>query len=352
MALRPSAPSTRRRLAARAGGVGSVAAAALLLVTGCSVLNGGNGSSSDSSGPNSAGLEKPNITIAAQPFVDAAPLYIAQQKGYFKQVGLNVKIVSLPSATVIIPKVADGSIDIGEGNFDSVISAQYKKVADFRFVGIASAGKPGAVEVTAMPNSGITNAQGLEGKTVATNTQSDVLFAALEADLQAANVPLDTVKFTTITHADIPQAIGTGQVPAGLQVQPYLAEAARQYGVRPVVDVFSGPTNGLPYNSYFALGKLTQQDPKTVAAFDKALAMGAADATANRKDVENILPTYTNVDPTIASLISEPTFPPSLSAKQVQRDADLMTEFNISFNTKFDAAAMCWFPPGTNTSGN
>jgi NitT/TauT family transport system substrate-binding protein len=351
MALRPSAPSTRR-LIARAGGVGSVATAALLLVTGCSVLNGGNGSSSDSSGPNSAGLEKPNITVAAQPFVDAAPLYIAQQKGYFKQVGLNVKIVSLPSATVIIPKVADGSIDIGEGNFDSVISAQYKKVADFRFMGIATAGRPGEVEVLALPNSGITNAQGLEGKTVATNTQSDVLFAALEADLQAANVPLDTVKFTTITHANIPQAIGTGQVPAGLLVQPYLAEAARQYGARPAVDVFSGPTNGLPYNSYFALGKMTQQDPKTVAAFDKALAMGAADATANRKDVENILPTYTGIDPTLAALISLPTYPPSLSAKQVQRDADLMTEFNISFNTKFDASAMCWFPPGTNSSGN
>src|SRR5205807_6538048 len=113
-----------------------------------------------------------------------------------------VKIVSLPSATVIIPQVADGSVDIGEGNFDSVISAQYKKVADFKFVGIASAGKPGAVEVTALPSSGITNAQGLEGKTVGTNTQSDVLFAALEADLQAANVPLNTVSFTTVKHAD------------------------------------------------------------------------------------------------------------------------------------------------------
>ncbi|HEX4222268.1 MAG TPA: ABC transporter substrate-binding protein [Pseudonocardiaceae bacterium] len=351
MALRPSAFSTRR-LTARAGAVASVAAASVLLVTGCSALNGGSGSSSDSSGSNSAGLEKPNITVAAKPFVDAAPLYIAQQKGYFKQVGLNVKIVSLPSATVIIPKVASGAVDIGEGNFDSVITAQYKKVADFKFVGIASAGKPGAVEVTALPSSNITNAQGLIGKNVATNTQGDVLFGALEADLKAANVDPSSVHFVTITHSAIPQAIGTNQVPAGLQVQPYLAEAARQYGVRPVIDVFSGPTDGLPYNSYFSLSKLTQTAPKTVAAFDKALAMGAADATANRKDVENILPGYTGVDPTIAGLISEPSFPPSLSAKQVQRDADLMTEFNISFNTKFDVSSMCWTPPGTSGNGS
>jgi NitT/TauT family transport system substrate-binding protein len=349
MALRPSAPSTRR-LVARSSGVVSVAAAALLLVTGCSALNGGNGSSSDSSGPNSAGLEKTTITVAAQPFVDAAPLYLAVQKGYFKQQGLTVKIVSLPSATVIVPKVASGAVDIGEGNFDSVISAQYKKTADFKFVGIASAGKPGAVEVTALPSSNITNAQGLVGKNVATNTQGDVLFGALEADLKAANVDPTSVHFVTITHAAIPQAIGTGQVPAGLQVQPYLAEAARQYGVRPVIDVFSGPTNGLPYNSYFSLSKMTQQDPKTLAAFDKGLAMGAADATANRKDVENILPSYTGVDPTIAALISEPTFPPALSAKQVQRDADLMTEFNISFNTPFNVSSMCWTPPGTSGS--
>ena len=347
MALRPSAHSTRR-LIGQTGGV-AVAMSALLLATGCSVLNGSSGSSSDTTSASSGGLEKSTITVAAQPFVDAAPLYIAQQKGYFKAEGLTVKIVSLPSATVIIPKVADGSVDIGEGNFDSVISAQIKKVADFKFVGIASSGKPGAVEVTTMPNSGITNVQGLEGKTVATNTQSDVLFFALEADLKAANVPLNTVQFATITHANIPQAIGSGQVPAGLQVQPYLAEAARQYGVRPVVDVFSGPTNGLPYNSYFATSKLTTQDPKTVAAFDRALAKGAADATANRKTIEQVLPGYTGVDPSIAALISTPNFPPALSAAQVQRDADLMTGFGF-LKEKFDVTPMVWTPPASNGS--
>jgi len=340
MALRPSAHPTRR-LIGRSGGV-AVAAAALLLAAGCSVLNGSSGSTSGGSSAGAGNLETTSLTVAAQPFVDAAPLYIAQQKGYFKQAGLNVKIVPGPSATVIIPKVASGAVDIGEGNAVSVISADVKKVADFKFVGLASSGKPGAVQILALPSSGITNAQGLVGKTVGTNTLSDVLFVATAATLQANNVPLASVHFVVVPHPQIPQAIGSGQVQAGLLVEPYKTQTAKQFGAKPVVDVFSGPTNGLPYNSYFSTSKFVAAHPNTMKAFDEALAKGAADATANRKDVESILPTYTQVDATTAALISTPNFPTSVTAAQLQRDSDLMSEFGLLPGGPFNVSSMFW----------
>jgi NitT/TauT family transport system substrate-binding protein len=349
MALRPSTPSTRRRVGLT-GGV-AVTAAALLLASGCSVLNGSSGSSDSSSGSNCGGLEKSTINVAAQPFVDAVPLYIAMQKGYFKAACLTVKVTQLPSATTIMPKVHTGSIDIGEGNYASIIEAQIGKAGDYKFVAGASEGRPNSVEVMALPSANISSAKDLAGKKVGINTLDDVLYAAFAAVLQANNVDLKSVQMTKIKHADIPQAIGNGTVAAGLEVEPYKTEAARKYGARPVVDLFQGPAANLPFNSYFANSSFVQKNPKTVAAFVSALEKGAADANSNRKDVEGVLPTITGVDATTASLVALPNFPTTLSTKQVQRVSDLMHTFlPDDVPTPFNVSTMVWTPPAANGS--
>ena len=348
MALRPSTPSTRRRVGLT-GGV-ALTAATVLLASGCSVLNGSSGSS-DSSGSNCGGLEKSTINVAAQPFVDAVPLYIAQQKGYFKQACLTVKITQMPSATTILPKVHTGSIDIGEGNYASIIEAQIGKTGDYKFVAGASEGRPNSVEVMALPSANINSAKDLAGKKVGINTLDDVLYCAFAAVLQANNVDLKGVTMVKVKHADIPQAIGNGTVQAGLEVEPYKTEAARKYGARPVVDLFQGPAANLPFNSYFANSSFVQKDPKTVAAFVSALEKGAADANSNRKDVESVLPTITGVDTTTASLVALPNFPTTLSNKQVQRVSDLMhTYLPEDVPSPFDVSTMVWTPPAANGS--
>ena len=340
MALRSIAHPVRRsrRLAVSLSGV---AATALLLVSGCSVLNGSSGSSSDGSSSGSGSLEKTTINVAAQPFVDAAPLYIAKEKGYFKQEGLNVNIVSLPSSTVIIPKLVSGAVDVAEGNFGSAITAEYNKTGDFKFIAYATTGKPGAVQVLALPNSGINSAKDLAGKTIGTNTLKDVLYDALAATLEANNVPLTSVHMTVVPHPQVPQAIGSHQVDAGVLVEPYRTQAARTYGARPVVDLFSGPTANLPYNAYYVNSTFAKQYPHTVNAFLRGLWKGAEDATNNRKDVEQILPTYTNVDTTTASLIALPNFPTGLSTASVQRVADLSTKFGL-IGGHFDVSSMIY----------
>ena len=154
MALRSSAHPTRRPRRLAAGIVG-IAATALLLVSGCSVLNGSNGSSSDSSSSGSGNLEKTTITVAAQPFVDAAPLYIAKEKGYFKQEGLNVKIHTIVSGSQSVPDVNSGVEDIGQSNWATLFAAQAQHLNNFKIVADSSEGQAGTMELTTYPGSGI-----------------------------------------------------------------------------------------------------------------------------------------------------------------------------------------------------
>ena len=77
--------------------------------------------------------------------------------------------------------------------------------------------------------------------------------------------------------------------------------------------------------------KFAEANPKTIAAFARAVERGAKDAT-NRKLVEQTIPTYTTIDKQTAALLDLPLYPTSLDAKRLQRVADLMQQFGLLSN--------------------
>lgn len=343
MALRPSATRSGRGL--RRIGFAALALPALLLASSCSLLNGSSGQS-DSSSANTQGLEHPNIKVGFMQVVDCVPFQIALQKGYFKAEGLNVTAQPVISGTESVPKVAQGVLDFGFGNWATLLDAQAKKVSDYKIVADGSQGQANDMAVTTWQGSGINNVQDLKGHTVSTNAQSDVPFLALKAIMQANGVDVNSVKIVVVHHPDTPQALATHQVDAAIQLEPFKTQTARQIGARPVVDLFGpGPTENLPLAGYFTTSKFAQQNPKTVAAFARAMAKGAADS-ADRKLVEQTIPSYTKIDKTTASLVSLPAFPTSLDAKRLQRVANLMQQYGLLQN-HLDVAAMIVASPSS-----
>src|SRR5579864_2580841 len=79
------------------------------------------GSSGVASGPTP---EQSAIVIDAVPTADAAGLYIAQDKGYFKQQGLTVTINSIHGGEYGIGDLQTGKAQLIEGNYVSFILAQ------------------------------------------------------------------------------------------------------------------------------------------------------------------------------------------------------------------------------------
>jgi len=99
-----------------------------------------------------------------------------------------------------------------------------------------------------------------------------------------------------------------------------------------VVDLFGpGPAANLPIAGFFTTAKFAAANPKTIAAFARAVEHGARDAT-NRKLVEQTIPTFTTIDKQTASLLDLPLYPTSLDAKRLQRVADLMQQFGLLSN--------------------
>jgi NitT/TauT family transport system substrate-binding protein len=304
---------------------------ALLLATSCSALSGSSSDSSSGSGSNPNGLEKTTINVAIMKIADCAPVELAIKNGYFAAEGLTVKPVIVASGSVGIPKLEAGSVDISISNWATALEAIASK-KPLSVVGNAAVGQAGTMALDALPSAGINSPQDLVGKTVSVNAFSDLPYMALKANLIADNVDVSKINFTIVAHPETPQALASGSVQASVQLEPYKTESARQNGARPVVDLFgSGPTASLPIAGYVAESSFVKKDPKTLAAFDRALAKGAV-AAQNRATTEAIMPSYTGVDKTTADLESLPVFPTSVNATTLQRVADLMQQYGLLTN--------------------
>lgn len=300
--------------------------------------------SSSSHSANGKGLEKSSIKVATLPLADNAAVYVAQRNGLFKAEGLKVQVVPVLQSTAALPALVKGDVDIiGGGNYVSFLQAQQRGTLKLRILAEASTLMPKEMDVLVPGNSSIRQPKDLEGKTVAVNILSNIQSLTLNAILKADNVDTTHVKYLQIPFPQMGAALQRGQVDAIHAVEPFVSNIQRTAGARIVVDGGSQPVTGMPVAGYIATQQFTQKYPKTAAAFQRAIQKAQALASSDRKQVEQVLPTYARINAQTASVITLPGYPSSLSAIRLQRLIDLMVSSGL-LTTRIDAQSIMFTP--------
>ena len=158
----------------------SIAVLVALLSAGCGIRAAATGSAS---------LEKTNLTIATVPSASSAGLYIAQHDGFFRQAGLNVRIVNVGSAAGASTSLLNGSIDVLNGAYAGFIEAQVHGAGRFHILADGYAGAPSVDEIVVLPGSGITSPQRLIGRTIAVNALDGIAALLVSSALESQGVP-------------------------------------------------------------------------------------------------------------------------------------------------------------------
>lgn len=304
----------------------ATAVCGLVLVASCSALSGSNNSnSSGASGSNSAGLEKTTINVGAIAGSSSSALYIAADKGYFQQEGLHVKIVTTSNGGQALSQLQGGALDFALANDVSGIKAKIGG-APLRLAFDGPSCAPNTFVISALPSSGLKSLADLKGKKLGVSSLKDGVTATLKQSFAAVNVDPSQVTFVEVPYAQSETALKSHSVDATVTSEPYTTEAAQALGARPVADVFpqgSAEAN-IPNAGYFTTDKFVQNDPKTLAAFQKAMAKGAQAAT-NRQTVEAAIHKHLKTLPQqVLDVMALPGFPPDLDPARIQRVADLM----------------------------
>lgn len=284
--------------------------------------------------------ERTHLTVTSLPIVDVAPLYLAQQAGYFRDAGLDVTIRPLSSSPQAFAGLADGSVDIAAGaNYVTYLQAQSQGRADLRIVAEAALASPGLDQVVVGPRSGIGDLHGLSGRTIAVNTPPpNIQTLTLDRVLSSRGVDPRTVRYVPMPFAQAVPALQAGTLDAAWLVEPFVTQAERQIGALPLVDPCSGPTQAFPLDGYFTTARFAEQFPATVQAFRTAIARGAALA-ADAQRTTAVLPGFAPVDPPTAMLIALPTYPTTLQPGRLQRVADLMDQAGMT-GRRIDVATL------------
>jgi NitT/TauT family transport system substrate-binding protein len=327
-------PFTRRHvLAAGAMGLAALAAA------GCSA--GDPPGQATGTGPAAGGgpPEKTSLQIGSLKSVTAAGLYIAQQRGFFKDAGLDVTIVPTTGSGPVMADLLNGRLDVNFGNYVSFIAAQARGVATLRILDEGNNAISRQQGLVVMPHSPVTSLRALAGTTIGVNALENLAQILLASLLAGERLSLSSVKLVAVPFPDMGSALAAGRIDAALLVEPYLTEARLQYRTVTIADSNQGATADLPISGYIATAAWAARYPKTAAAFVRALNRGQALAGTSHTAVEQVMTSYTGASPRVASLVVAGQFPQGVNQAQMQRVADLMHQYGM-LQRPFDVAPM------------
>jgi NitT/TauT family transport system substrate-binding protein len=205
--------------------------------------------------------------------------FLALEKGYYKDEGLDVTIVRGQGSSDAVKQVAAGSAQIGFADASAVILARGNDQTGVKLVSIIYAKPPHAIYV--LKSSGITKAKDLEGRKLADTAFSSIpkLFPAYA---KAAGVDASKVTWLVTTSDALPgllslgRADGIGQYTVG---EPLLKKAA---GAQELNELAYSDA-GLDFYGagLIADGKLLEKNPEMVRRFVKATLKGLSDAVAH-----------------------------------------------------------------------
>lgn len=180
--------------------------------------------------------EPVKLTLGMLPIADNLPFWVAEQKGYFKEEGLNIELVDFPSALERDSAFVAKQIDAGVGDMLAVATMN-NSGTKVKAVAVAQGVKPGEnrFAVLSAPNSGITAPEQLKNQPIAMslNTVNEYITDQLLTDKGLAG---EEIKKTAIPKLPLRmEALMNGTVKAATLPDP-LATLAEIKGAHLIVD--------------------------------------------------------------------------------------------------------------------
>jgi NitT/TauT family transport system substrate-binding protein len=316
-------------------------------------------SSSTSAAASGPAPELSTITVDTLASDQSAGLWIAQQDGLFKQQGLTVKIAYVTGASAQVKDLDNHTALIAGANYINVFQAESSlsqaEVAagdGFRIAADDVLTGTNTNDLMVAGNSPITSVAQLARKKVAFPSAGlDLGSLALDEQLKGYGIGPGSYTGVAMVYAKMAKALQTGKVAAAFVVQPYIAEMETKDGDHPLVDLMTGDMNTLPEQGWVTTAYDVQHYPRTVAAFQRAIAQAQTIAAGDTALVRKLLTeNVKGLTPQVANIIAIRTFNNSPTVTELDRLAVAMQQIGAlptAFGTAKLASMILPLPPGS-----
>jgi len=250
-------------------------------------------------------------------------MYLAQERGYFQDEGLEVEFVPFRSAAEALPALAGGELAASGGAPDpSVFNAArrdvgVKLISSLSIVAPGDAGAALVIRQDHVDSGRYRELSDVKGMNIAIHILGTTPQLYMERILAKAGLTVDDVQFTLVNIPDQIGALANKAVDAAWAIDPFVTLSEGQglgKKVMTVADVFPGAVSMIILLSPV----FERQQPEAARRFAVAYLRGARDyiqaskSDAGRAEIVPVLIKYTGLkDPALYNRISWPNLDPN-----------------------------------------
>jgi NitT/TauT family transport system substrate-binding protein len=220
------------------------------------------------------------ITIAIVPSVPAASTLIAEEKGYFRDAGLDVKIERIDSTGKAVAFLAANHVQVAQGGINAGI---FNAIAQGLPIVLALDGGSTPlyhrILVRRALAGQIRTVADLKGRRIGLSSPGSTTLYEMAMTLAHANLALHDVDVKNLGFAQMLPALDNGAIDAALAVAPFTARAVERDIAVPWLDPEQGYIATLPMTSvaYIVNADWAARNPEPARRLMLALARGSRD---------------------------------------------------------------------------
>ena len=247
------------------------------------------------------------LKIVVLPILDALPMYVAQQEGYFEENGVSVEFIPASSAAERDQIMAAGQ---GDGMINDLISTLFYnqdeiQIQIVRFARSATPEFP-QFRILAAPKSGIANIEDLKNKEIGIS-EGSVIEYTTDRLLEAEGFSQSEI--VTVAVPKIPDRLSllsASEIPAANLPDP-LSSLAMQNGATVIIDDSKHPEYG---NSEISFRKdVIDENPEAIIGFLAAIEKAVNEINSDPTKWDGLLSEKQLVPAPLIGTYQVPTFP-------------------------------------------
>jgi len=253
-------------------------------------------------------IEEPvTMRMALLPILDALPLYVADEKGYFEEQNIVVEFVPVPSASQRDQVMQAGQAD---GMINELLSTLFynrdsQQIVVVRNARVATSEYP-QFRILASGPSGITNSDELKGQQIGIS-EATIIEYSTDRLLEAEGLSADEIN--TIAVPGIPDRmalLNSGELSAANLPDP-LSSLAIQNGAVVIVDDSKHPEYG--HSTYSFRTDFVNEHPDAIRGFLFALEKAIDDINSDKAQFGDLLSDRKLVPEPLLGSYTIPDFP-------------------------------------------
>lgn len=172
------------------------------------------------------------VSIGNLPASSSWCFIIAEEKGYFRQEGIEADVVPYDSGAKMIPQLSAGQLDVGAGSASSGLYNAFGRGIDLKIVadavrGVKGAGQSLLVRRDLWQSGAVKSFADLKGRTVAVTAEAGTEAAVLAHGLKTAGLKYEDVNKVFLPFVQHGVAFQNGAIDASLTAEPAATVAMR-----------------------------------------------------------------------------------------------------------------------------